>query len=90
MTAMAASRCLDPNVDHRQIEAQQHRRYFGRDEHAAEEDARMIEPTVVPSIQPFATTSCCGSNSSVRIPYFAGEYAAAPNPRSRRRATGAQ
>jgi hypothetical protein len=41
---------------------------------------RMIEATVVPSIQPLATTSCCGGSSSVRIPYLAGEYAAAPKP----------
>ena len=41
---------------------------------------RMIEPTVVPSIQPLAMTSCCGGRSSVRMPYFAGEYAAAPKP----------
>ena len=34
----------------------------------------MIEPKVAPSIQPLAMTS------SVRMPYFAGEYAAAPNP----------
>ena len=40
----------------------------------------MIEPTVVPSIQPLATTSCCGGRSSVRMPYLAGEYAAAPKP----------
>ncbi len=34
---------------------------------------RMIDATVVPSIQPLATTSCCGGRSSVRIPYLAGE-----------------
>ncbi len=34
---------------------------------------RMIEPTVVPSIQPLAITSCEGGRSSVRIPYLAGE-----------------
>jgi hypothetical protein len=41
---------------------------------------RMIEATVVPSIHPFASTSRSGGSSSVRMPYFAGEYAAAPNP----------
>ncbi len=41
---------------------------------------RMIEPTVSPSIQPFAATSWLGGNSSVRMPYLAGEYAAAPSP----------
>ena len=41
---------------------------------------RMIDTTVVPSIQPLATTSCRGGRSSVRMPYFAGEYAAAPRP----------
>ena len=41
---------------------------------------RMIEPTVVPSIQPLATTSCLAGSSSVRMPYLAGEYAAAPKP----------
>ena len=41
---------------------------------------RMIEPTVSPSIQPFAATSCSGGSSSVRMPYLAGEYAAAPRP----------
>ena len=34
---------------------------------------RMIEPTVVPSIQPFAATSRSGGSSSVRMPYLAGE-----------------
>ncbi len=34
---------------------------------------RMIEPTVVPSIQPLAATSFSGGNSSVRMPYLAGE-----------------
>ena len=34
---------------------------------------RMIDVTVVPSIQPLATTSCCGGSSSVRMPYLAGE-----------------
>ena len=34
---------------------------------------RMIEPTVVPSIQPLAATSFSGGSSSVRIPYLAGE-----------------
>jgi hypothetical protein len=40
----------------------------------------MIDATVVPSIQPLATTSCRAGSSSVRMPYFAGEYAAAPSP----------
>src|SRR5439155_1519283 len=39
---------------------------------------RMIEPTVVPSIQPLAMTSSRAGSNSVRMPYFAGEYAAAP------------
>ena len=34
---------------------------------------RMIEPMVKPSIQPLALTSCDGGNSSVKMPYFAGE-----------------
>ena len=33
----------------------------------------MIDATVVPSIQPLATTSWRGGKSSVRMPYFAGE-----------------
>jgi hypothetical protein len=41
---------------------------------------RMIEPTVIPSIQPFAATSLLCGKYSVRMPYFAGEYAAAPSP----------
>jgi hypothetical protein len=41
---------------------------------------RMIEPMVSPSIQPLALTSCEGGSSSVRMPYLAGEYAAAPRP----------
>ena len=40
----------------------------------------MIDPIVRPSIQPLALTSCEFGNSSVRMPYFAGEYAAAPSP----------
>ncbi len=35
---------------------------------------------VRPSIQPLAFTSCEFGSSSVRMPYFAGEYAAAPSP----------
>ncbi|POM21760.1 hypothetical protein CSX04_03200 [Burkholderia cepacia] len=34
---------------------------------------RMIELTVVPSIQPLAATSRSAGSSSVRMPYFAGE-----------------
>ena len=34
---------------------------------------RMIDPTVVPSIQPLAATSFSGGSSSVRMPYLAGE-----------------
>lgn len=41
---------------------------------------RMIEATVSPSIQPLAMTSFSGGSSSVRMPYLAGEYAAAPSP----------
>ena len=41
---------------------------------------QMIEPTVSPSIQPLAMTSFSGGNNSVRMPYLAGEYAAAPSP----------
>ena len=41
---------------------------------------RIIEATVSPSIQPFAITSFYGGSSSVSMPYFAGEYAAAPRP----------
>ena len=40
----------------------------------------IMEPTVNPSIQPFAATSFSGGRSSVRMPYLAGEYAAAPKP----------
>ena len=43
-------------------------------------DRRYIEAIVSPSIQPFALTSCEGGSNSVRMPYLAGEYAAAPNP----------
>ena len=43
---------------------------------------RMIEAIVSPSIQPLALTSCDGGSSSVRMPYLAGEYAAAPRPTS--------
>jgi len=35
---------------------------------------------VSPSIQPLAFTSWDAGSSSVRMPYFAGEYAAAPSP----------
>jgi hypothetical protein len=34
---------------------------------------RMIDATVVPSIQPLAATRRSGGYSSVRIPYLAGE-----------------
>ena len=36
--------------------------------------------TVVPSIQLLATMSFSLGNSSVRMPYLAGEYMAAPMP----------
>jgi hypothetical protein len=41
---------------------------------------RMIDITVKPSIQPLAGTSFSGGSSSVRMPYLAGEYTAAPKP----------
>ena len=41
---------------------------------------KMIDITVRPSIQPLATTSFSGGSSSVRMPYLAGEYTAAPKP----------
>ena len=41
---------------------------------------RTIEATVSPSIQPLATTSCSAGSNSVRMPYLAGEYMAAPMP----------
>ena len=34
---------------------------------------RMMDATVVPSIQPLAATSLSGGSSSVRMPYLAGE-----------------
>ena len=39
-----------------------------------------MDATVSPSIQPLAITNFSGGSNSVRIPYFAGEYAAAPRP----------
>ena len=41
---------------------------------------KMMEPIVRPSIQPLALTSCEAGSNSVRMPYLAGEYAAAPKP----------
>ena len=41
---------------------------------------KTIAPTVNPSIQPLATTNNLCGKYSVRIPYFAGEYIAAPKP----------
>ncbi len=41
---------------------------------------KMIDITVRPSIQPLAATSFSGGSSSVRMPYLAGEYTAAPKP----------
>ena len=43
-------------------------------------DMPMIDRIVSPSIQPLALTSCEFGSSSVRMPYLAGEYAAAPRP----------
>ena len=40
----------------------------------------LMDATVSPSIQPLAATSFSGGRSSVRMPYLAGEYAAAPKP----------
>ena len=40
----------------------------------------MIDAMVRPSIQPLALTSCEAGSNSVRMPYLAGEYAAAPSP----------
>ncbi len=36
--------------------------------------------TVKPSIQLLASTRLAGGRYSVTMPYFAGEYAAAPSP----------
>ncbi len=41
---------------------------------------RMMELIVSPSIQPLARTSWEEGSNSVRMPYLAGEYAAAPRP----------
>ncbi|MNT46092.1 hypothetical protein D3C72_1827150 [compost metagenome] len=41
---------------------------------------RMIDAMVSPSIQPLALTNWEAGSSSVRMPYLAGEYAAAPSP----------
>src|SRR5665811_1511292 len=41
---------------------------------------RIMEAIVKPSIQPLALTNCEAGNNSVRMPYLAGEYAAAPKP----------
>ena len=41
---------------------------------------RMMDAMVRPSIQPLALTNWEEGSSSVRMPYFAGEYAAAPKP----------
>src|SRR5689334_20938115 len=49
---------------------------------------KTVAATVRPSIQPFATTSWDEGKSSVMIPYFAGEYAAAPTPTSAYAANG--
>jgi len=43
-------------------------------------EPKIIAKTVEPSIHPFAITSSLGGRSSVKIPYLAGEYAAAPTP----------
>ena len=39
-----------------------------------------IDITVADSIQLLAIINFSGGNNSVNIPYFAGEYDAAPNP----------
>ena len=41
---------------------------------------KMMEAIVKPSIQPLALTSMEEGSNSVRMPYLAGEYAAAPKP----------
>ena len=41
---------------------------------------KIIAATVKPSTHPFAATNSLGGNNSVNIPYFAGEYDAAPIP----------
>ena len=41
---------------------------------------KMMEAIVKPSIQPLALTNCEAGSNSVRMPYLAGEYAAAPRP----------
>src|SRR5260363_33838 len=79
-TADEEQRGLGARVDQRQLQIEHGLHDPGQNQPAAERGARMIEPTVVPSIQPFAITSFSGGNSSVRMPYLAGEYAAASNP----------
>ena len=41
---------------------------------------KIMEAMVKPSIQPLAFTSCDEGKSSVKMPYLAGEYDAAPKP----------
>ena len=41
---------------------------------------RMMDSTVSPSIQPLPLTNWSGGSNSVRMPYLAGEYIAAPMP----------
>jgi hypothetical protein len=41
---------------------------------------KMMDAMVKPSIHPLALTSWDGGKSSVKMPYLAGEYAAAPKP----------
>src|SRR5260363_132179 len=79
-TADEEQRGLGARVDQRQLQIEHGLHDPGRISQPPSAVPRMIEPTVVPSIQPFAITSFSGGNSSVRMPYLAGEYAAAPKP----------
>src|SRR5215467_2866021 len=49
---------------------------------------RMVETTVADSSQALATTNRSAGSNSVRMPYLAGEYAAAPMPTTAYAASG--
>ena len=75
MVAIAASGGVSmPVSNQRQVEAEQPRRdAWSPTNWPPSSTPRMIDMMVRPSIQPLALTSCDGGNSSVRMPYLAGE-----------------
>src|SRR5260364_261407 len=79
-TADEEQRGLGARVDQRQLQIEHGLHDPGQNQPAAERRAENDRANGGPLNQPIRITRFSGGNSSVRMPYLAGEYAAAPKP----------